>query len=113
MFLDSEFNYVKNENDDCVLVPETTPLSNDNSCRDGARVWYERTAYRKIPYSTCEGGPRPDHGAEHVCPGLYARSTLFWLTIILLPFAFTALIAFWYYRRNGMARGYVVPFGVS
>ena len=27
--------------------------------------------------------------------------------MLLLPFGFTALIAFYYYRRSGLARGYV------
>ena len=49
--LHSEFNYMRNDAGECVLVPGTQPLSDDDSvCRAGDEYWYERTAYRKIPY---------------------------------------------------------------
>ncbi|KAF8962397.1 vacuolar protein sorting/targeting protein 10 [Flammula alnicola] len=100
-----EFNYVKNANDECVLVPGTTPLPDDDSCQNGESVWYERTPYRVIPYSSCVEGYRPDHGPEHVCPGFGSKSGWFWTFMILIPFAFTALVAYYYYRRSGLARG--------
>lgn len=101
----SEFNHVKNSNDECVLVQGTTSLPNDESCKNGEQYWYERTAYRLIPYSSCVDGMRLDRGARHVCPGFGAHGVLFWLFIILIPFAFTALVAYYYYRRSGLARG--------
>jgi hypothetical protein len=104
----SEFNYVKDDAGKCVLVPGTTPLPDDDSCRDDEDYWYERTAYRKIPYSSCEDGERPDRGPRHLCFGIRAHGALFWWSIILLPFMFTALVAYWYYRRMGLARGYVL-----
>jgi len=67
--------------------------------------WYERTPYRKIPFSSCTGGNRPDRGVQHMCPGFKAHGFWFWWTMIMLPFAFTALIGYWYYRRSGLARG--------
>jgi len=100
-----EFNHVKNADDQCVLVAGTTPLPDDSSCSNDEEYWYERTPYRKIPYSTCDGGDRPDRGPRHVCPGFKAHGALFWWTMILIPFAFTALIVYWYYRRSGLARG--------
>ncbi|KAF9483067.1 vacuolar protein sorting/targeting protein 10 [Pholiota conissans] len=100
-----EFNHVRNANGDCELVPGTTPLPNDDSCSNGEDYWYERTAYRIIPYSSCEGGYRPDRGKEHVCPGLRSKSSWFWFFMLLLPFAFTALVGYYYYRRSGLARG--------
>lgn len=103
----SEFNYVKNANDECVLVPGTTPLADDDSCRNDEDYWYSRTPYRKIPYSSCEGGERPDRGAQHDCPGFKAHGAFFWWFIIMIPFTFTALVGYWYYRRSGLARGYV------
>ena len=54
--LASEFNYVKNENNECVLVPGTTPLPNDDSCNNFEEFWYERMEYRKIPYLSCDDG---------------------------------------------------------
>jgi hypothetical protein len=100
-----EFNYVKNPNDECVLVPGTSPLPDDETCRDGAEYWYERTPYRLIPYSSCEGGYRPDHGEAHRCPGFGSKGFWFWFFILLLPFGFTALVGHYYFRRSGMARG--------
>ncbi|KAF9551404.1 Oligoxyloglucan reducing end-specific cellobiohydrolase [Agrocybe pediades] len=100
-----EFNYVKDSNDNCVLVPGTTPLADDDSCSDGGDFWYERTPYRKIPYSSCEGGERLDRGPQHVCPGFKSKSGWFWFWMLLLPFGFTALVAYYYYRRSGLAKG--------
>ncbi|KAF9497875.1 vacuolar protein sorting/targeting protein 10 [Pleurotus eryngii] len=100
-----EFNHIKDANDNCVLVPGTEPLPNDESCSDDSGYWYDRTAYRKIPYSTCEGGQRLDRGSEHICPGFSGHSWFFWLFMLTLPFGFTALVAYYYYRRSGLARG--------
>ncbi|KAG2012263.1 signal sequence binding protein [Coprinopsis cinerea AmutBmut pab1-1] len=101
-----EFNYIKNDKDECVLVPGTTPLPNDDSvCKKGEEYWYERTPYRLIPYSSCEGGTRLDRGTAHRCPGVKSKSGWFWMVMLVLPFGFTALVGYWYYRRSGMARG--------
>ncbi|THU94129.1 vacuolar protein sorting/targeting protein 10 [Dendrothele bispora CBS 962.96] len=102
-----EFNYVRNEGGECVLYEGLQPLDNDPDaqCATGEDYWYERTAYRKIPYSSCEGGDRKDRGKSHPCPGFGGHSALFWWFIILIPFAFTGLVALWYYRRSGLARG--------
>ncbi|KAI0923357.1 vacuolar protein sorting/targeting protein PEP1 [Taiwanofungus camphoratus] len=95
-----EFNYYRNDAGECVLVPGTQPLPDDDSCRNGEEYWYERTAYRKIPYSSCDGGLRLDHGSGHVCPGFKAHSGFFWTMVFMVPFAFAALIGWWYYRRH-------------
>ncbi|KAL0954074.1 hypothetical protein HGRIS_005224 [Hohenbuehelia grisea] len=100
-----EFNHVKNDADECVLVPGEHLLPNDDSCSDGGDYWYERTAYRKIPYSSCEGGERLDRGPQHVCPGFRAHGSFFWFMVFVLPFGFTALVVYWWYRRSGLARG--------
>lgn len=106
----SEFNYVRNTLGDCELVPGTEPLAADvhDQCKNGEEFWYERTAYRVIPYSSCEDGYRQDRGNEHRCPGLGHRSVLFWLFMLFIPFGFTALVAYYYYRRSGLARGCVI-----
>ncbi|GLB41498.1 putative functions as a sorting receptor in the Golgi compartment required for the intracellular sorting and delivery of soluble vacuolar proteins, like carboxypeptidase Y (CPY) and proteinase A [Lyophyllum shimeji] len=100
-----EFNHVKNDADECVLVPGTTPLPSEPSCKNGEEYWYERTAYRLIPYSSCRDGLRLDRGARHVCPGIKAHGAFFWLFVLMIPFAFTALVGYYYYRRTGRARG--------
>ena len=89
-----------------MLIPGEEPLPSDASCRNGESSWFERTAYRKIPFSTCEGGTRLDRGREHLCPGLQGHSAMFWLMVIVIPFLFATLVGWWYYRRSGMARGY-------
>ncbi|KAG1770804.1 hypothetical protein EV702DRAFT_1248956 [Suillus placidus] len=74
-----EINYVRNGEGECVLVPGTRPLPSDDSCRNGEDYWYERTAYRKVLYSTCEGGDRIDRGTQHLCPGINGDSAMFWM----------------------------------
>ncbi|KAK7456441.1 vacuolar protein sorting/targeting protein PEP1 [Stygiomarasmius scandens] len=102
-----EFNFMRNEGGDCVLAPGTQALDDDpdGQCATGQEFWYERTAYRQIPYSSCNGGDSKYRGKAHPCPGLAGHGALFWWTIILIPFAFTGFVAWWYYRRSGMARG--------
>lgn len=101
----SEFNHVRDDNDVCVLASGTTPLPDDETCPNDGEYWYSRTAYRKIPISQCEGGKRLDRGAQYPCPGLKHHSGWFWFFVIIIPFAFTALVASWYYRKSGMTRG--------
>ncbi|KXN90322.1 Vacuolar protein sorting/targeting protein 10 [Leucoagaricus sp. SymC.cos] len=80
-----EFNHVRNAEGECVLVPGTQSLPDDTSCQNGDY--------------------RPDHGKAHVCPGFKSKGPLFWLFMLLLPFGFTALAGYYYYRRGGHARG--------
>ncbi|KAK1231898.1 vacuolar protein sorting/targeting protein PEP1 [Marasmius sp. AFHP31] len=107
-----EFNHIRSpSNGSCILSPGTTPLPSssdmcfsDSSDNDG--YWYGRTAYRKIPYSTCEGGDRLDRGAQHSCPGLSGHGWGFWITmIVIVPTIFAAIVGMWFYKRSGMARG--------
>jgi hypothetical protein len=57
-------------------------------------------------------GTRLDRGTRHVCPGFGAHGALFWLFVILIPFAFTALVGYYYYRRSGLARGLVASHAI-
>ncbi|KIJ65382.1 hypothetical protein HYDPIDRAFT_88076 [Hydnomerulius pinastri MD-312] len=100
-----EFNYAKNAEGECVLVQGTSPLASDDSCRGDDDYWYDRTAYRKVLYSSCDGGMRPDRGAQHLCPGIKGHSAFFWLIVLLFPFAITALVASWWYKKSGLSRG--------
>ncbi|EJC99110.1 signal sequence binding protein [Fomitiporia mediterranea MF3/22] len=100
-----EFNHVRNDAGECVLVPGATPLPDDDSCPYGEEYWYERTAYRKIPYSSCEGGQRPDRGTAHLCPGLRGHGFFFWVFVLFVPIALAGLVGYWIYRRSGLARG--------
>ena len=62
----SEFNYIRNDDGECVLLSGLSPREADanGQCREGDK-WYDLTPYRKIPYSSCEGGTRLDRGKEH------------------------------------------------
>ncbi|KAG8221150.1 hypothetical protein J3R82DRAFT_2696 [Butyriboletus roseoflavus] len=100
-----EFNFVKNDEGICMPVPGTSPLVNDDSCRSDEEYWYDRTAYRKVTHSSCEGGQRLDHGTQHLCPGIRGHGVMFWIMVLIFPFAFTALIALWWYKKSGLARG--------
>jgi len=100
-----EFNHVLDSNGNCVLVPGATALTSDDTCPYGEDYWYERTAYRKIPYSSCEGGDRLDRGRAHACPGIRGHGFFFWLFVLFIPASLASLVGYWFYRRSGLARG--------
>ncbi|KAL4245130.1 Vacuolar protein sorting/targeting protein 10 [Abortiporus biennis] len=100
-----EFNHERNAEGKCAVVEGTTPLAPDDSCRNGEEFWYERTPYRKIPYSSCEGGVRIDRGTAHRCPGFKGHGFFWWFFVLTIPTLFAFLIGYWFYRRSGMAPG--------
>ena len=94
----SNFNHVRSPNGECVLAEGAEPLNSDTSwetCNTTTRVWYERTAYRKISYSSCEGGLTLDKDTEHPCnqDGLAYESEMngFWISIAILGIVVTAV----------------------
>uniref|UniRef100_A0A0W0FD49 VPS10 domain-containing protein n=1 Tax=Moniliophthora roreri TaxID=221103 RepID=A0A0W0FD49_MONRR len=103
-----EFNHVRDlETNKCVLVAGASPLPSDQQCQDDG-MWYERTAYRKIPHSSCEGGSRLDRGEGHYCPGnLAGHGFFFWFMVLAVPFGLTAMIGMWWWRKSGLARGMI------
>ncbi|KAK7024339.1 vacuolar protein sorting/targeting protein PEP1 [Paramarasmius palmivorus] len=103
-----EFNHIRDPNtDECVLVPGSFPLPSDQKCQSDGK-WYERTAYRKIPHSKCDGGERLDRGKEHYCPGsLSGHGFWFWFLVLAVPFGLTALVGLWWWRNSGLAKGMI------
>ncbi|ESK86675.1 signal sequence binding protein [Moniliophthora roreri MCA 2997] len=106
-----EFNHVRDpETNKCVLVAGALPLPSDQQCQEDG-MWYERTAYRKIPHSSCEGGSRPDRGEGHSClqtPGrLAGHGVFFWFMVLVVPLGLTALIGIWWWRKSRFARGLI------
>ncbi|RXK41140.1 signal sequence binding protein [Tremella mesenterica] len=100
-----EFNYYRDSSGSCVLVEGAMALSSnteEEQCTSLSSTWYERTAYRKIPHSSCEGGQRPDRGSSHSCPGLIgARHGGFWITTLaILPFLGAGIGGWWWYARS-------------
>ncbi|KAJ7725948.1 hypothetical protein B0H16DRAFT_275953 [Mycena metata] len=108
-----EFNHVRNYTGECVLAPGTTPLPDDPdaACRGNEDYWYERTPYRKISFSSCDGGERLDRGNQHQCSALAGdtsdpgHSAFFWFSMTMLPIIFVLLVWLWYYHRSGWAQG--------
>ncbi|KAL7415743.1 hypothetical protein BDY24DRAFT_337902 [Mrakia frigida] len=108
-----EFNYHRDAAGNCVLFPTASALSplstEEEQCptsTDG--FWYERTNVRRIPFSSCAGGNRPDRGKQHTCPGTYQgaeKSSLFWWTVFLAPFAFAGLGGLWWVKKGSMGGG--------
>lgn len=102
-----EFNHYKSESGECVLVDGAQALSTlsteQEQCVGGAEFWYERTNVRKIPYSTCEGGDRPDRGAQHVCVNTASASRhgfFWWLLVLLIPFVLAGAFAWWLWQNK-------------
>ncbi|KAJ6558840.1 vacuolar protein sorting/targeting protein 10 [Mycena vulgaris] len=94
-----EFNYYKNEADECVLIPGATPLP-DDLCDKGQGDWYERTAYRRISYSTCEDGERLDRGTRHKCPingPVQQKGSVLWFLAAVWISIVMLLVAYWCY----------------
>ncbi|KAJ7873145.1 hypothetical protein B0H14DRAFT_3106889 [Mycena olivaceomarginata] len=90
-----EFNYYKNAEDDCVLAPGTSPLPNENTCQDDAEYWYERTAYRKIAFSSCKDGERLDQGLRHPCiRSNNGHGGVFWFVVLMAPLVLVALAGY-------------------
>lgn len=103
----SEFNHVRNDAGECVIIPGLNPRDPDPDaqCRGGEEYWYDLTAYRKIPYSSCVDGKRLDRGPRHQCPGIQGHGFFFWLMMLFIPASFAALVGYWYQRRGGYRRG--------
>ncbi|PWN28461.1 Oligoxyloglucan reducing end-specific cellobiohydrolase [Jaminaea rosea] len=102
-----EFNHYRDASGECVLQPGTTALASDpyEQCVEGDDYWYDRTNVRKIPYSSCDGGARPDRGARHVCPMSTRRhGFLWWTTIIISPFVLAGLVGYWWLQRSAGGR---------
>ncbi|KAM5541455.1 hypothetical protein V8D89_005009 [Ganoderma adspersum] len=110
-----EFNYARDDAGECVLLPGQSPRDPDPNAQCRAdENWYDLTAYRKIPYSSCEGGRRVDRGTEHTCPGIGGHSAFFWLMMLFIPVSFAGLIGYYFLKKGGYGRGAIrLPGGDS
>jgi photosystem II stability/assembly factor-like uncharacterized protein len=99
-----EFNHYRDPaTNQCVLHPGLTALAADETeqCTGDEDYWYDRTSVRKIPFSSCQGGNRPDRGAQHVCSTSLKRHGFFWWTTILLsPFLLAGLVGYWWMTKS-------------
>ncbi|KAJ7186706.1 vacuolar protein sorting/targeting protein 10 [Mycena filopes] len=106
-----EFNHFRNNRNECVLAPGTTPLADDPSavCQSEEDYWYERTPYRKISFSSCDGGERPDRGLRHRCRDFAGNGGYLWFLLVVFSIIFVLLVGFWCYprREREMAQGVI------
>lgn len=63
----SEFNHERVLSGECKLILGSKARPSDKSCPNDSKYWYERTAYRRIVLSKCEGGVSLDIGKKHSC----------------------------------------------
>lgn len=79
--------------------------SEQTECTD-EDLWYERTAYRKIPKSGCVDGVRLDRGTAHYCRGHWFRVHRILILVSLIIVSLGIVVAaLWYYRRKSR-KGY-------
>ncbi|CZS88800.1 hypothetical protein WAI453_010608 [Rhynchosporium graminicola] len=66
-----DFNYQRQSDGSCALVPGLTPLDHSLICKedDNLLEYDDPTGYRRIPLSTCVGGKEFDKSVPHPCPG--------------------------------------------
>lgn len=83
-----------------MLLEGASALRNDDTCQWGQEYWYERTAYRKVPHSSCEGGKTLDQGTRHVCPGARGHGFFWWAMVLTIPALLAGLFATWWTRRR-------------
>ncbi|KAI9281076.1 hypothetical protein BY458DRAFT_499521 [Sporodiniella umbellata] len=103
-----DYNYVRNSDNTCVLVPGLKPLQ--PSCDGTIDYYYEPSGYRIIAASTCEGGEEFSRlGKKVMCPGRKqpgGGSGNGWIAFIILPIVGAiALFVVLQLRKRGSFRG--------
>lgn len=104
-----EFNHYRDAaTGRCVLYPNTSPLPADVDAQCDAHApdydgyWYERTSVRRVPFSSCEGGDRPDRGTRHRCPRSAHHGVLgSFFGLVAVGAVIAAAYAFWTKRTGG------------
>ena len=91
-----------------MLYPNTSPLPADVDAQCDAHApdydgyWYERTSVRRVPFSSCEGGDRPDRGTRHRCPRSAHHGVLgSFFGLVAVGAVIAAAYAFWTKRTGG------------
>ncbi|BFZ53716.1 vacuolar protein sorting/targeting protein PEP1 [Savitreella phatthalungensis] len=106
-----DYNYQRANDGTCQLIPGLDPPDHSALCaKDPSLVsWSEPTGYRRIPLTTCAGGPHFDRAEEHPCPGKEAefgrtRESAIGgfgvFTIIVLCFGSAGAIGYSVYRKG-------------
>ncbi|KZM26286.1 hypothetical protein ST47_g2590 [Ascochyta rabiei] len=116
------YNYERQPGGECTLIPGLTLEDPKAVCSKGAREYWDNSAFRKIPLSTCEGGQEFDHvGAPHPCPGFeeefqkkHGIGGFALFLAIVLPFAAAGGIGYYVWRNwNGIGKFGAIRLGDS
>jgi Sortilin, neurotensin receptor 3, C-terminal len=69
--IDSDWNYERQKDGHCDLVPGYSPPDHSLFClEDASRIeYFKPTGYRRIEGTTCEGGDEFDKSIAQPCPG--------------------------------------------
>ena len=111
---------MRTADDDCKLVPGSTPIDHAASCRENPmqKIYYEAQGYRKLNISGCVGGETAKYlGKENRCPGHENDSDLpperkglsgfmFFLVVIVLPISAAAGIGYLVWSRIQSGAGF-------
>ncbi|KAF2035724.1 vacuolar protein sorting/targeting protein 10 [Setomelanomma holmii] len=100
------YNY-ENKGGTCVPIEGLELKDPKDVCTQGAKEYWDVSAYRKIPLSTCENGQEFDHmGDPHPCPGFeeefekkHGISGFGLFMAIIVPFAAAAGIGYYVWRN--------------
>lgn len=111
----SDYNYERQNDGTCALVPGESPLDPLEVCRanPNAIEYYKPTGYRRIPLTTCQGGKELQYtSSSFPCPGKQeeyrkargmSRAGLFFA--ITLPILVAAGVGWWAWRTYGSKLG--------
>lgn len=98
------YNHVRGEDGVCRLVEGASmpTVESDEVCKNDAAGYYDMTAYRRLPYSSCKGGAEKDIGTWRTCPGK-GYSAGAWAAFVLIPLACAGAVAaiLWNRRKRG------------
>ena len=105
--MNSAYNYERQPGGECKLIQGLELGDPKAVCSQGAKEYWDVSAYRKIPLSTCEGGREYDHTGEvHPCPGFeeefekkHGISGFGLFMAIVLPFAAAGGIGYYVWRN--------------
>ncbi|KAI7866898.1 hypothetical protein BDF14DRAFT_1808956 [Spinellus fusiger] len=98
-----DFNFVRNDQNKCVLVPGLSPFQPE--CNDNIDFYYEPTGYRRIAATSCVGGLGLDEGVKHWCPGK-SHGGGSWVFYVFAPLlAALVLYACLYVKKYGTSSG--------
>ncbi|KAL0469081.1 signal sequence binding protein [Neurospora intermedia] len=104
-----DFNYELDKHGQCSLVSGLKPKDHKLWCKEHPDEieYYEPTGFRRIPLTTCQGGPDFEKAAAvHPCPGheddferKHRVSGIAIFFAVVLPVAAASAIGWWVYRH--------------